>query len=209
VYDKDGNYWIWDWKTAARLSTQEVFLELDDQIATYVWALRMGLGLNIMGFVYHEQLKGYPMPPNENKVIRLGRRFSVSKNQTTDYETYKKTVEEHDRVAYEAGFYDDFLKLLQEVGIRYYARFKIYKSEYELWQVYTNLIAEVRDMIAPDLRIYPTPGRFSCQWCAFQVPCISQNAGQDFQYTLDTMYVQQLPYYRRKIALSTESRGGE
>jgi len=42
VYDKDGNYWIWDWKTAARLSTQEVFLELDDQIATYVWALRMG-----------------------------------------------------------------------------------------------------------------------------------------------------------------------
>jgi hypothetical protein len=209
VYDQSGNYWIWDWKTAARLSATEVFLELDDQIATYCWALRVGLGLNIQGFLYHEQLKGFPEPPKMNKVMRLGRMFSVAANQTTDYETYKKTVAEQDTAAYEAGLYNDFLDLLKEVGTKFYQRFKIYKTDYELYEVYVNLLAEVKDMIADDLRIYPTPGRFSCQFCAFQVPCISKNQGQDYQYTLDTLYVQQEPYYRRKIKPSTESKGGQ
>jgi hypothetical protein len=207
VYDDYGNYWLWDWKTAARMATSEVFLELDDQIATYCWAVRIGLGLNIQGFLYHEQLKGFPEPPKENKVIRLGRKFSVAANQTTDYETYLATVREHDTAAYEAGLYDDFLKQLKEVGTTFYQRFKIYKTDYELWQVYLNLLAEVRDITSPNLQIYPTPGRFSCNNCAFQVPCISKNQGHDYQYTLDTMYVKKEPYYRNEIPASTENKG--
>lgn len=209
VHDMQGGYWIWDWKTAAQLSTSEIFLELDDQIATYCAALRKGLGLNIRGFLYHEQRKAFPEPPKENKTRRLGRIFSVNVNQATDYETYLATVKEFDNQAWQEGAYDEFLEHLQLAGTAFYQRFVIYKSDYELDQVEKNLLAEVRDMLDPTLRIYPSPGRFSCNWCAFQTPCISQNAGQDFQYTLDTLYEQKRPYYELQRAASTEGKGGQ
>src|SRR5262249_495364 len=41
VYDREGNYWLWDFKTAAQLSDDEEFLELDDQVATYCYAVRI------------------------------------------------------------------------------------------------------------------------------------------------------------------------
>lgn len=209
VHDMKGDYWCWDWKTAAQLPTSEIFLELDDQVATYCWALRKGLNLNIRGFLYHEQRKAYPEPPAENKTTRLGRRFSVNKNQPTDYDTYLATIKEHDTEAWKAGCYDDFLNYLKAEGIAYYRRFTVYKSDYELDQVEVNLRQEVLDMIDPNLRIYPSPGRFACNSCAFQTPCISQNAGQDYEYTLATLYEKRAPYYTRQKqeAASTESRG--
>jgi hypothetical protein len=210
VYDEYGQYWLWDFKTAAQLSANEIFLDLDDQVATYVWALRKGLNLNVEGFLYHEQRKAFPEPPKENKVRRLGRIFSVAANQATDYETYLKTVSEQDKEAYEAGLYDAYLTMLKEEGIDYYRRFKLYKSDYELYEVEKNLRSEVLEIINPNLRIYPTPGRFSCQTCAFQTPCISKNQGHDYQYSLETLYEIQEPYYRRQQRkASTDSRGGE
>jgi hypothetical protein len=210
VYDQYGQYWLWDWKTAAQLSTNEMFLDLDDQIATYVWALRRGMGLNIVGFLYHEQRKAFPEAPKENKVRRLGRIFSVAANQATDYATYLKTVKEFDTDAYESGAYDDYLSMLQESGVDFYRRFKVYKTDYELYEIERNLRAEVLEITNPNLRIYPTPGKFSCQYCAFQTPCISKNQGQDYQYTLSTMYEVMEPYYRRqRRQSSTDGQGGE
>jgi len=208
VHDSQGDYWIWDWKTAAQLAQQEVFLELDDQIARYVWALRHRLGLNIRGFIYFEIRKGFPEPPAENKTVRLGRSFSVNKNQTTDYETYRNHVAIHDKAAYESGAYDDFLTYLQASGVEFFRKFVVFKSDYELGQVGINLLLETLDMLDPNVRLYPSPGRFGCQTCAFQVPCISKNSGQDYEYTLETLYEIKPPYYLRR-QLSTEKRGGE
>jgi hypothetical protein len=209
VHDMFGGYWLWDWKTAAQLSTSEVFLELDDQVATYCMAIRNGLKLNIRGFLYHEQRKAFPEPPKENKTRRLGRIFSVNKNQATDYDTYLAHVKEFDTQAWQEGAYDEFLAELKAAGIEYYRRFTVIKSDYELDQVEYNLRLEVLDMLEPNLRIYPSPGKFGCNSCAFQTPCISQNAGQDYMYTLSTMFEVREPYYARqkREAASTESRG--
>jgi hypothetical protein len=205
VHDMEGGYWVWDWKSAASLTSDiEIYLELDDQVAGYVYALRKGLGLNIRGFMYHEQRKAFPEPPKENKTIRLGRKFSVNVQQATDYETYRAHVEEFDKEAYEAGLYDDFLNFLQAEGIIFYRRFKIYKSDYELEEFERNLIAETREMIRPDIAIYPEPSRFGCGGCAYKEPCLSKNAGQDYEYTLQTMFEVKEPYYRRNLPLSTE-----
>lgn len=176
---------------------------------SYVFALKRALGLNIRGFIIHEQRKDYPQPPTENKTVRLGRRFSVNKQQATDYQTYKDTVAKDDTSAYEAGFYDDHLNWLRGQGTEYYRRFTIYKTDYELEQVERNLTAEALDMTDPNLRIYPMAGQFSCRSCAFQIPCISKNSGQDFEYSLNTLFVQKLPYYRRSRPASTESKGHE
>ncbi len=195
------------WKTAAQFGDVETYLELDDQIARYVYALRRAMGLSVRGFIYHEQRKDYPRPPAENKSLRLGRKFSVNKMQATDYATYLETVSTRDKEAFESGLYDDFLEFLKNEGTVYYRRFTVYKSDYNNVETEKNLVLEAVDMVDPNLRIYPQPGRFTCSGCAFQLPCMGQNSGHDYEYTLSTLYEKKEPYYRRNRLPTTEKRG--
>lgn len=206
--DAQGNYYIFDWKTARNVADRYEFLYLDDQIGSYVWALKRILQLPINGFVYHEQRKGYPQPPKQNKVRRLGCIFSVAKNQDVDYETYLATIVEHDREAYEAGLYDEMLEFLRNEGIVYHARHQIIKTEAELDEIERNIGLEALDMIDHNLRLYPSAGRFGCSFCAFQQPCMEKNGGGDYQYALNEFFEVREPYYTRHEA-STESKGGE
>lgn len=205
--DEYGNYWIFDWKTCRSISLDDEFLYLDDQVGSYVWALRR-LGLPIRGFVYHEQRKGFPGPPKQNSARRLGCLFSVAKNQDTDYETYLRHIKEFDPVAHGEGSYDKFLDFLKEEGITYYARHQIHKSEEEIASMETNIGLEALDMIDPNLRLYPSAGRFGCGFCAFRQPCMEKNAGGDYEYALNTMFEQREHYYVRNEP-STEGKGGE
>lgn len=205
--DDNGNYWIFDWKTARSVADKYDFLYLDDQISSYVWAL-VKLGLPVRGFVYHEQRKGYPQAPKQNKQRRLGCLFSVAKNQDVDYDSYLATIKEHDREAYESGCYDEMLTFLRNEGTVYFMRHQISKSSTELLSAEQNIGLEALDMIDKELRIYPSAGRFGCNFCAFQSPCMEKNAGGDYMYALETMFVKREHYYVREEA-STESKGGE
>jgi hypothetical protein len=206
--DENGDLWIIDWKTARTIPEEYQFLYLDDQVGSYPWALRVGLGLNVRGFIYHAQRKGFPQEPKQNKQRRLGCLFSVNKNQEVDYETYLKTIQEKDVEAYKAGFYDEMLEFLRNEGTVYFARHQIHKSEDELLEIERNIGLEALDMINPDLRIYPSPGRFGCNFCAFQSPCIEQNSRGDYTYALETLFEKRQHYYMRTEP-STESKGGE
>lgn len=206
--DIHGDYWVIDWKTARTLTTNEEFLQLDDQVGSYPWACRE-LGLDVRGFIYHEMRKGYPQPPTRNKVQRLGCWFSKNKQQTTSYEMYLETVKAEDTEAYEAGRYDDMLEWLQNEGATlYYQRFQIMKSDYELDQIGINIGWEALEMIDPSLSIYPSAGRFSCTTCAFRQPCLGKNMGEDYVYTLNTLFERREHYYVREEA-STESKSAE
>jgi hypothetical protein len=201
----DGGYWIFDWKTARSISEQYQFLYLDDQIASYVWALKT-LGLDVRGFIYHEQRKGFPQKPVKNKVRRLGRIFSVNKNQEVDYESYLKAVTEEDAEAHAGGLYDEMLTYLKEEGVTFFFRHQVHKSDAENRQTALNIGYEALEMTNDDLVIYPSPGRFGCNFCAFQTPCMEKNAEGDFQYALDTLYEVREHYYLREQS-STESKG--
>jgi len=215
VEDEYGHYWVVDWKTAARLARgdasgqdRDEFLELDDQIGSYVMALRRKLGLNVRGFIYVELKKAFPEPPVRNAVIRLGRAFSVNKNQNVDYDTYLKTVSEEDTEAYEAGLYDDFLTFLKEGGVNFHGRYQIVKTDEELEELERNLWMEAAEMTDLNLRIYYSSGRFACGFCAFRQPCLEKNRQGDFQYMLDTLYDKRDKHYWVK-ELSTDKQGGE
>jgi hypothetical protein len=195
--DDNGDLWIIDWKTAARIPPNHEFLDLDDQVGSYPWAL-WSIGMNVRGFIYHEQKKGFPLPPPRNKNVRLGRMYSVKQDMDTDYDLYLKTVKENDTEAYEAGLYDSYLRYLKEEGQIFYARNVIFKTEDELRNIGRNLGLEVLDMLADDLRIYPNPGRWSCDNCAFSQPCIEQNRDGDYQYGLNTMFEVRQAYYLRE-----------
>jgi len=128
--------------------------------------------------------------------------------QQTDYPTYLQTIKEHDADAYKDGLYDDFLGYLRNDGIEYTARHQIAKSEAELESIERDIGLEALDMIEPNLRIYPSPGRFGCNFCAFRQPCMEKNAHGDYQYALDTLFERREHYYIRKQG-STESKGAE
>jgi hypothetical protein len=213
--DAHGDYWIVDWKTTARLARgdasgqeRDEFLQLDDQIGSYVMALRRKLGLNVRGFIYVELKKAYPEPPQRNSQVRLGRMYSVNKQQAVSYDMYLKTVRENDTEAFEAGLYDDHLEWLKNEGPNFHGRYQVMKSDDELEEIERQLFLEAADMCDPNLRIYPSPGRFSCGFCAFRQPCLETFGKGDPQYLLDTLFDKRDKHYWVKES-STDSQGGE
>jgi hypothetical protein len=209
MQDADGWLFPVDWKTTIRVSQDDEFLELDCQVASYSWALKV-LGLPVRGFVYHEQKKGYPQPPAMNKHVRLGCSFSVNKNADTDYRTYLQTVREQDPQAYAAGYYDKHLEWLKSNGPTFFKRWFITKSDTELDNIGKDIGRFALDMTDPNLRIYPSPGRFSCQFCLYRQPCLGRMRGEDVDYYFKTCMKREAPYYMRQThGPSTDSRGGE
>lgn len=196
VRDIHGNYWVLDWKTTARMMSMDsdVILDLDDQIASYCWAFRVALGLNIRGFLYVELRKGFPLPPVENKNIRLGRRFSVSKSADTDAKSFRETVMVKDPEAFKGGLYDEHIAWLEADGTRFLQVHRVYKPPQTLDNIGHNIFLQAKEMIQ-EPAIYPSPGRRSCEWCSFQGPCIDKTAGRDYQYALSTMYEVRPRYY--------------
>lgn len=213
--DPNGNIWIVDWKTTARLARgdasgqdRDEFLDLDDQIGSYVMALRRKLGIDVKGFVYVELKKAFPQPPQRNMQIRQGRMYSVNKMQAVDYDTYLATVKEHDKDAYEAGLYDEFLDYLRGEGPQFHGRYQIAKLDEELEEIERNLYFEAEEMCNPNLRLYPNAGRFNCATCAFRQPCLEKNRQGDYQYMLDTLFDRRKSHYWVK-ELSTDKQSGE
>lgn len=213
--DPNGNVWIVDWKTTARLARgdasgqdRDEFLDLDDQIGSYVMALRRKLGIDVKGFVYVELKKAFPQAPQRNKQIRMGRMYSVNQQQAVDYDTYLATVQEHDTEAYEAGLYDEFLEFLKHGGEQFHGRYQIAKLDEELEEIERNLFDEATEMCNPNLRLYPNAGRFNCATCAFRQPCLEKNRKGDYEYMLDTLYDKREKHYWVK-ELSTDKQGGE
>jgi hypothetical protein len=187
--DDLGRLWIYDWKTTSRImdeDSESSFLTLDDQIASYVWALRL-LGMPVVGFVYVEIKKAYPTTPDELTRLYKGRRFSTSKTLMTTPEIYRRFVAEHDALAYAEGCYDDYLGWLKREGPKFHQRHQIHKNDHECAEVGRNIFLEASDIIGQP-KIYPQPGRFSCQTCLYRQPCIGKNQGEDYQYTLDSLF---------------------
>lgn len=194
--DELGRYWIYDWKTTSRILDEDAessFLTLDDQISSYIWALR-SLGYNVAGFVYVEIRKAYPAPPKELTRLYKGRKYSTSKTEFATPEQYMKFVEENDPLAYAQGFYDEHIGWLKSEGPRFHQRHQVHKNKHEVESAGYNIWLEAQD-ITGNPRVYPQPGRFSCNTCSYKQPCIGMNQGEDYRYTLDTMFEKREKHY--------------
>jgi hypothetical protein len=204
----NGGYFVWDHKTAAQLASDEGFLQLDDQIGTYVWALRYKLGLDIRGFIYAESRKDYPREPKALKRLSGGRSFSTAQNQPTSIEIFEPFVAKHDRPAYEDGAYDAYIEWLKSSeATQYHQRFPVIKSEAELIHIGENIAMEAADMVNPKTRIYPSVGRYSCSNCAFRQPCLGMFMDEDVQYLLESTYIKTDRKYWETVPPSSEKSG--
>lgn len=203
--DKYGRYWIFDWKSTARMineGTEEAFLELDDQIASYCWALRT-LGIPVAGFVYVEIKKAHPQPPEELTRVYKGRKFSCNKQAMTTYDLFLRHVMQHDTEAFAQGLYEEHLIWLFREGPRFHQRFQIHKNDYEIEEIGNNVYLEALDMVGTP-RVYPQPGRFSCPTCLYRQPCLGKNQGEDYIYTLDTLFEKREKHYYEEKEPSTD-----
>lgn len=181
---------VLDWKTAGNLMKDEEleFLQLDDQISTYLLAMQK-LGLNADEFWYHEQWKASPEPPEPyagNRTIK-GRKYQANKQLATTYDLYKETVEEGDPAGYAAGAYDEFLEWLHTEGPQFYQRAVVRRNGAHLRATERAIYLEYLDMISG--RVYPNPSRKQCTWCNFYDACLGKQRGERYQHILDSMFV--------------------
>lgn len=203
--DKQGRYWIADWKTTSRLLDEDVessFLQLDDQVSGYMWALWQ-YGIQCAGFVYVEIKKTFPQPPERLLRTYKGKMYSTNKQALTTAEMFTRTVQYNDNDAWQMGLYDDHIRWLESDGPKFTQRHQIHKNPNEIYATGEALSLEVMDMINDPL-IYPQPGRFSCNWCLFKQPCLGKNMGEDYQYTLDTLFERKTHMYWEEKEKSTE-----
>jgi hypothetical protein len=206
--DSYGRYWVVDWKTAARLSTGEPgspddFLLLDDQVTSYCLAMSI-LGIDVAGFIYHEFKKATPEEPEPLVRTYKGRRYSTNRQKMYDPDVYEETVKDNDPVAYSRGEYDEFIEYLREEGGTFYKRHVIHRSKTELEQASYNLAMEAAEMTDAGLRIYPSPGRYSCNFCAFREPCMATNRGEDVDYTLQSLFEKREKLYYETALPNTD-----
>ena len=187
VKDMLGQIWQWDHKTTARMRDQQGHLELDEQMGSYNWAM-WRLGIQVTGNIYAEIYKNYPKPLEENKTLRLGRRFSVNKQQPTSYDMAKAQLEAEGE---DLELYEDFLHYLRADGQVYVRRTEVRRNLHELQEMERRIKDEVRDMLDPNLRIYPNPSPFSCDHCPVRQVCLAMNDGSDYQWILDTYFTQE------------------
>lgn len=195
MQDEEGRVFCFDWKTTTKILDdfdEAAFLELDDQVAGYPVALRK-LGRRVDGFIYHEQRKAVPQPPKQLQREYKGKIFSTDKSAPVEYDVFLNTVMNKDLRAYNMGLYDDYLDYLQgALAPKFYQRHSIIKTEIQINNFWQDLRSEAKDMLR-DPSIYPQPSRFSCNSCLYRVPCDGQNRGEDYIYTLNTLFVGNRP----------------
>ncbi len=193
---KTQKYWLLDWKTTARLSQNYNWLDLDEQLNNYVWAMRE-LGIPVAGFVYHEDWKAYPQEPTRLSRPYKGRNYSTDKTQPTTYELFLNCIMEEDRQAYDNGAYDEYLSWLKMEGPQFFNRETIRKTNTELNIIGDQLFDVAREIISSPAT-YISPTKFGCQYCDFINVCIGMQQDSDWKYTLNSFFEQKEPYYADK-----------
>ncbi len=182
---------VFDWKTTARMvdgEDERAFLELDDQVGGYPVALYK-LGRQVDGFIYHEQKKAIPEPPEMLSRKYKGKMFSTNKQANVEYTTFLNAIMKDDLYAYNNGLYDDYLEyLMSPIAPRFYQRHTILKTDIQMDNFWKDLKAEAHDILESP-NVYPQASRFSCNSCLYRQPCEAKNRGEDHQYILDTMFI--------------------
>lgn len=184
LVEDDEGYWIVDHKTAATFKEKEAYLMLDQQCGSYIWALQEQMGIKVEGVIYNELRKEIPHEP---KVLKSGM-LSVDRRQLTTAELFGKKAAE---LGQDPEHYGEYFNWLKEQPNKYFRRQPVTRSQAELKQLGNNISREAWDMLTSPY-IYPNPGEYKCQGCAFRAPCLARQAGQDYDEMLQDTHL-----YRR------------
>jgi hypothetical protein len=176
-----------DYKTAAQFD--ELNLQTNPQAGAYDWAMDLfytPVGYKPEGIIWQQHKKTVPTPPERLKSGHL----SQDMRQSTTYRLYKKAVLERYGTIPER--YNSILATLGEQqdywGDRYIRRDLLRRNQTQREVEQGKIIAEVLEMLNPDLPLYPNPTK-DCSWdCPFKAPCLAKDDGSDYEYILHSEY---------------------
>jgi len=183
VEDKNGAWWVLDYKTAKAVDTSK--LALDPQISKYCWAAEQWLDHEIEGMLYVQCSKNPPKPP---KLTTKG--LSTDKRQRTTYSLYKQAIVEHygdvaRAPAAVVNMLNDLADVETENGNAFIRYDWVPRNEHAKMETYMNIIAEGKEILNPNLPLYPNPTK-DCSWdCPFQDICLAMEEGADWTYYLE------------------------
>jgi len=195
--NKTGNYVLIDHKTVGHALDDNYFrhLDLDEQVTTYAWAAEQEAKMHdlpyksIAGIVYQALRKAYPTPPTINKD------GTPSINRAKEHTTARMFEQSIKELGLEAIFKADvklqsYYTHLVDMGDRQYVwREPVIRNAAQKSNAGLRIYMEAQDMLAPDVRIYPTPTKdYGCLNCPFRQPCVSLEMGYDYQGMIDDNY---------------------
>ena len=183
VKDIHGDLWILDYKTAKSYDGQK--LSLDPQISAYCWAAEQWLGMEIKGMLYVQMIKKAPSP---GRITQQG--VSADKRQVTTHKMYRETLIDYYGSVDKApkkniDFLNDLADRELENGDPFIRFDFVEKNEASKVNTYYNILAEGKEMLDPNLPLYPNPTR-DCAWdCPFREVCLAMEEDGDYEFMLE------------------------
>lgn len=185
-----------DHKTAAKVD-EDYFSKLDSdpQVSTYLWASREEARINDLPWkkinecLYEVLRKKAPKPPT---VLKSGLPSVSRADESATAKMFSDFIEEHNlQVWYDindkAQSYYNFL--VTEGDKRFIERKTTFRSEAYLDNVGNQLAAIAKEMLSPDLALYPRyTNDNNCLKCAFRAPCLAMQDNSDHQFIIDNNY---------------------
>jgi len=184
-----GLLWIVEYKTAKMLETRH--LANDPQVSAYCWAASVVYDIPVAGVIYQQHLKESPRVP---RMLSNGT-LSLDTKQKTTHRMYRQAL--LDIYGDPKVFPNKYIAVLNELAKKegpesdaFIRRDRIDRSRMQIESEGIKILMEAADMIDPNLRLYPSPGRMTCLMCNFLSPCISVDDGSDFESELNdpTLY---------------------
>lgn len=190
VRDLRGYYWVLEHKSAAK-EQATWWLQINDQVSSYEWALQGMLNIPIKGTIYTIAFKRAPEKP---KVLKDGS-VSCDRRQTTTASLFVEAIEEAHpfRPAFETitdnKKYFEYHQFLTnpDVAPKFIERHMLHRNPHQLEDVERRIAMEAQDMLN-DPFIYPTVTAINCSSCPFKYPCLTRQDGGDWQYELASEY---------------------
>ena len=194
--NKTGKYVLIDHKTVGHAIDDNYFrhLDLDEQCTTYSWAAEQEARMHglpyteIAGIVYQAIRKAYPSPPT---LLSNGAPSLNRAKESTTARMFEKAVKD----AGLQGIFEFDTKMqayytyLVDMGDKQFVwRESVIRNKQQKESAGYRLYLEALDMLDSP-RIYPNPTKdYSCLNCAFRQPCVSLEAGYDWESMIADNY---------------------
>lgn len=178
-----GEYFIWECKTTRSISELINSLANDEQCGAYMYAASKMLGVPIKGVLYNMMRKKVPTKP---ALLQDGMLSHSTKTDCTAFFFVQCIHELYPDWSTDTiqGFYGPLLEVLRDKEQAFFMRFPIYRTPYEIDGLMKNIYYTGLEMINPRTVRYPAPGWLNCTMCHFRSPCITMNAGGEYEVLL-------------------------
>jgi hypothetical protein len=178
-----GEYWIWEAKTTRSTSELMRSLAHDEQCGVYMYAASKMLKVPIVGVLYNIMRKKAPTKPALLQSGLLSKAASVDCTSFFYLQCIKELYPDWTAETIQE-FFGDILETLKENEQKFFVRYPIYRSAFELKNLMQGIYWTAIEMTSKSIHLYPSPSWVTCTFCTFKGPCVAMNTGGDYEVLL-------------------------